>query len=82
MATLPTPEQSGGNILQIYKKYNIRPGEMLQIQVIKIKLMEMGKRTEDFEAGLKWLVEQGYLEQKEGKSDRVIFLTQKGFAKF
>ncbi len=44
MATIPTPEESGTKILQIYKNRNIRFREILTFQVINGDWMKMGER--------------------------------------
>lgn len=80
MATLPTPEESGRVILDIYGKFNVRPGEMLQTRTLLANWIKTGLKNEDLANGLEWLGEQGFIEQKEGKSDDALFLTKIGFA--
>ena len=80
MATIPTPEESGRKILEEYKRDNRRAGEMMLLQGITARLMKRGERSEDIKSGLQWLLEQGYLEQKEGHPSGAIFLTESGFA--
>lgn len=80
MAIIPTPEESGRKILQIYNQDNIRSGEMMLMQAITVRWMKIGGKEEDLNSGLKWLSEQGYLEQKEGELQTAIFLTESGFA--
>jgi hypothetical protein len=80
MATLPTSEESGRKILSMYGEYNVRPGEMLQLRTINVKWMKSMQRSEDLIAGLEWLGEMEFIEQKDGKSQDVFFLTEKGFA--
>ena len=80
MATLPTPEETGKNILAFYGQHNVRPGEMMLLRNLNIWSMKSGQRGEDLIAGLEWLEQQGYIEQKDGKSNDALFLTEVGFA--
>ncbi len=80
MATLPTPEEIGKKILAFYGQHNVRPGEMMLLQNLNIWSMKLGQRGEDLIAGLEWLEQQGYIEQKDGKSNDALFLTEAGFA--
>lgn len=80
MATLPTPEESGRKILNMYGEYNVRPGEMLQLRVINVNWVKLMQRSEDLIPGLEWLGEMEFIEQKEGKSQDAFFLTETGFA--
>ncbi len=81
MVTIPTPEESGTKILQIYKNRNIRFREILTFQVINGDWMKMGERAEDLLPGLEWLVKQGYLEEKKVTGVISYSLTEKGFEK-
>ena len=77
MATLPTPEESGKRILQIFRQDNIKAGGMLLIQVIGT---HWGTgRSEDLISGLQWLDEQGFIEQKESTTSQAVFLTDAGY---
>ena len=78
MSTIPTPEESGTKILQIYKNRNIRFREILTFQVINGDWMKMGERAEDLLPGLEWLVKQGYLEKKKITGVIAILLLKKG----
>ncbi|WP_415904027.1 hypothetical protein ACMXYW_10580 [Neptuniibacter sp. QD48_55] len=80
MATLPTPEESGELILKIYEEFGVRPGEMLQMRSLLAKWIHTDLRNSDLADGLQWLGERGFIEQKEGKSSDVFFLTEAGFA--
>lgn len=79
MATMPTPEEIGMQILSLYAEHKVRPGEMLMLRNINLWWMNLGGRGDDLVAGLEWLGEKGYLEQQAGKSSDVLFLTQAGF---
>ena len=80
MATLPTPEETGKRILAYYGQSNVRPGEMMLLRNINIWWMNQGRRGDDLVAGLQWLGDQGFLEQKDDKSTDALFLTESGFA--
>ena len=77
MATLPTPEESGRRILNIFRNDNIRAGEMLLIQVIRTHWG--ADRIEDLLSGLHWLGEQGFIEQQDDRTSQAVFLTEAGF---
>jgi hypothetical protein len=80
MATLPTPEDAGRAILSIFKRFRVRPNNMLLFNslygdFINIKPMA----ASDFEPGIQWLEQQGFIDRK-GKPKRPYFLTEAGFA--
>ena len=80
MAEVPEPAETGRQILDQYKRHNIRPGEMLMFQNLNTWWMKNGGRGDDLVAGLEWLGEQEYIEQKDGHGDHILFLTEAGFA--
>jgi|GEM_PF-1063731 hypothetical protein len=79
MAQEMTPEEVGRKILDIYKQENVKAGEMLPTQVIQTKWINAGERSEELSKGLKWLLDNDYLEQKDDKADHFLFLTEAGF---
>ncbi len=74
MATLPTPEESAREILNIFvNQCNRRAGE-----VLRINNFQRGLRGEDFTAGIEVAKTSGWIEVLEGG---VSFkLTDAGFA--
>jgi len=79
MSKIPTDEQVGMTILAIFGKYKVRPGEMLKLGVIRDNIERYdGFRIEDVSRGVKWLLDNGHIEQGREKGD-MLFLTQSGF---
>ncbi len=78
MTTLPTPEECARNILAIYKRQNVRTGEMLLRNALQSNFVN-GGRADDFSAGLDYCVENGWLKTKPDKTN-MYFLTEVGFA--
>ena len=80
MAEAPTPEQTAGAILGLFKKANKRAGEGMvlgSITIMNMQIMQTGidMRGADVRAGLDYAVKQGWLE-KAGSEMR---LTEAGF---
>lgn len=77
MAELPTPEESGRAVLQIYEHFGTRPGEGLLPQNFLVRIFAMKLRKDDLVNGLEYGVEAGWFES--GPNDMMI-LTDAGFA--
>jgi len=76
MATLPSPEELGRLILDIFKQKNLRAGEMMLEGRIKTLWIENNGREDDLDSGLTWLIDNGFLE----KRGLAFFLTKKGLS--
>jgi hypothetical protein len=78
VATRPTTEQCAREILAIFiSHYGLRPGDVLRRNSFDTLWPQRGYRPKDFHAGLKFAVENGWLELlPDGKSYR---LTKNGF---
>lgn len=79
MAQIPTSEEIGKAILKIFGKRGIRPGEMLLLNLIKSQIIHYGCREDDVDSGLQWLLDNGYIEQRNGRSD-ILYLTESGYS--
>lgn len=79
MAQIPTDEEVGMKILKIFGAFNTRPGKILTLRIITSKIENYGCRVEDIQRGQQWLLGNGYIEQRNGKSD-TLFLTETGFS--
>ena len=79
MATMPTLEDVESEILRIFSKGNVRPGEMLLAQSFIANLDHSRFRAQDLTDGFNSLLEKGAIELKADKSPYAIFLTQSGF---
>ncbi|MFB3897539.1 MAG: hypothetical protein ACE14V_14680 [bacterium] len=77
MATLPTPEESGKRILSFYGSDGLRSGEMELWQSLHQRFLSSEWRSSDFNQGLKWCLEQGYLEEKK---TNMYYLTDTGYS--
>ena len=78
MAILPTPEESARAILSVFKSKDIRPNEMLIAGQVKRQFLANGGEAADYAEGLKYAVEQGWLEPLTNNRFR---LTETGFVK-
>lgn len=76
----PTPEQYGRRILKVCRNYYFRAGEQLLPLMLYIALLFTNElQPEDVSDGLRWLVDNGYLEQR-GLFQSGYTLTPKGAA--
>ena len=76
MATLPTPEESARAILAIFAVDNSRPDDVLIAGGVKFAFRQAGGMAEEFQAGLEYAVQNGWLEIGENNT---IKLTNAGF---
>jgi hypothetical protein len=78
MAAIPTPEQCARAILAIFvTHFGLRPGEVLPRKTFQTIWPQRGYGPQDFEVGLKFAAESGWLELLPGgESYR---LTKSGF---
>ena len=77
MADIPTPEESGQQILGIFRANRRRCGEMMLVGALLHPFLDRGWREEDFFHGIKWLLDQGYVKEEPGKGG-MYFLTDAG----
>jgi len=75
MAELPTTEEMERVILDIFKEFNVRSGEILLLQNFLSAIANTKYRTEDFERGMDSLIEKGHVTKKDNR----FFLTDSGF---
>ncbi|HEV8711632.1 MAG TPA: hypothetical protein VGX03_02245 [Candidatus Binatia bacterium] len=76
----PTPEQCGRRILKVCRDNYLRAGEQLLLQLLRLSLLDTNEfPPEALIAGLQWLVDNGYLEER-GPLQSGYVLTPKGFA--
>ena len=78
MATLPTPEESARAILAIFAVDNSRPDDVLIAGGVNFAFRQAGGMAEEFQAGLEYAVQNGWLEIGENDT---IKLTSAGFQK-
>lgn len=79
MAQIPTDKEVGMKILEIFGEFHVRPGKMLKRPIIDSKIESYGCRAEDIQRGCKWLLDNGHIELRNGRSDN-LFLTESGFS--
>ena len=79
MATLPSPEESAREILNIFvKHFNGRPGHVLRINNFTAVWLPRGLANEDFKPGMEYAASKQWVEVLDnGDSFR---LTEAGFA--
>ena len=79
MTTLPTPQQSAHEILAIFVwHFGLLAGEVLPSNSFSALWQRRGYRPEDFNAGLLYAIESGWLEVLPGGNS--YRLTKSGFA--
>lgn len=80
MGQAPTPEQYGRRILKVCRTYYFRAGEQLLPLMLYVALLFSHElQPEDVSDGLRWLIDNGYLEQP-GPFQSGYTLTPKGAA--
>ena len=62
MTASPTPEQSARAILDIFKSRNCYAGDPLKIADVKTRFLENHGSTADYDAGLLYAEDNGWLE--------------------
>ncbi|MFH1045122.1 MAG: hypothetical protein V1796_08820 [Pseudomonadota bacterium] len=78
MATLPTPEKYAREILAIFVwHFGLLAGEVLRRNSFRALWPQRGYRAKDFNAGLQFAIESGWLELLPG--DNSYRLTRSGF---
>ena len=77
MPTLPTKPESARIVLDIFKHFGTRPGEVLQQHDFGVIAASDGLRMSDVADGLEYGYEQGWFEDGPNNS---IKLTEAGFA--
>lgn len=82
MATLPTPEETAREILAIFvEHFKCRPEDVLLINNFLAVWPNRGLAAEDFNTGMEYAVEQGWVEAQHQQTIRESFkLTSAGFA--
>ncbi len=75
MATEPTTEEMERIILDIYEELHVRSGEMLLVNTLRSKIIDMGYRMEDFQRGMGSLIEKEHVKEENNS----FFLTDSGF---
>ena len=79
MTTLPTPEQCAREILAIFVwHFGLLAGDVLRSNNFLTLWPQRGYRSEDFDVGLQFAIESGWLELLPG--DKSYRLTKSGFA--
>lgn len=76
MATLPTPEEKGMLVLQIYAHFDSRPGHVLRANNFLAVAARRRIPTADIQSGLEYAAEMKWIEETENGSLR---LTDRGF---
>jgi hypothetical protein len=77
MATLPTPEEKGTLVLQIYAHFDSRPGQVLRANNFVAVASRRRIPIADIQGGLEYAAEMKWIEETENGSLR---LTERGFA--
>ncbi|HEX8527023.1 hypothetical protein [Allosphingosinicella sp.] len=77
MAQLPTPEENGRTVLQIYAHFGSRPGEVLRSNNFVAVAARRRIPIADIQDGLEFALEAGWIEETENGSLR---LTDEGYS--
>ncbi|WP_156311726.1 hypothetical protein [Methylobacterium platani] len=76
MAKLPTPEESGRLVLNIYAHFNSRPGHVLRANNFVAVASRQRIHMEDIQQGLDYAASQKWIEETDNGCLR---LTELGF---
>ncbi len=76
MATLPTPEELGRSILDLYKQNNRQIGDGFQHIDLLRRWIEKGGNEAGFSSGITWLMDNHFIEMK----GIFLCLTTEGFS--
>ena len=77
MATLPTPEETGHLVLEIYAQFDSRPGHALRANNFVAVAARRRIPVADIQSGLDYATQMHWIEETESGSLR---LTDDGFA--
>jgi hypothetical protein len=77
MATLPTPEENGRQVLKIYAHFDSRPGHVLRANNFVAVAARRRIPIADIQSGLEYAAQVNWIEETENGSLR---LTDRGFA--
>jgi hypothetical protein len=77
MASAPTPKETGKLLLEIFRSRNARPNETLVLESLRAHFLTTGGQAADFQKGIDWLREKGYVE--DGKRSGTFLITQAAF---
>jgi hypothetical protein len=78
MAQISADEEVGTAILKVFEDFGARPGYILKFRHILSGIEDCKYRVEDINKGLKWLLDEGHIEQQEGSRNAYI-LTDSGY---
>jgi hypothetical protein len=76
MGALPTAEENGKLVLQIYAHFDSRPGQVLRSNNFLAVAARRRIPTADIQSGLEYAAEMKWIEETENGSLR---LTERGF---
>jgi hypothetical protein len=76
MATMPTPEENGKLVLQIYARFGSRPGDVLRANNFVAVAGRRRIPISDIQSGLEYAAEMKWIEETEKGFLR---LTERGF---
>lgn len=76
MAKQPAAEECGRKVLDVCKRFNLRPDEYIPFQSLISDFTSGQWRATDLETGLQWCFDQGYLIEHR---DHAYFLTESGY---
>jgi hypothetical protein len=76
MAALPTPEEKGMMVLQIYAHFDSQPGHVLRANNFVAVAARRRIPIADIQSGLEYAAEMKWIEETENGSLR---LTERGF---
>jgi hypothetical protein len=75
MASVPTSEESAKLILEIFKRHNVKAGQILMAGALNIEFLKGGSTAAEYEGGMKFALEKKWIEIEPN----MIRLTQDGF---
>jgi hypothetical protein len=76
MASVPTPEESAKLILAIFKRHNVKAGQILMAGALNIEFLNGGGSAAEYGAGMNFALGEKWIEIEP----TMVRLTAAGFA--
>jgi hypothetical protein len=75
MAFLPTKEENGRKVLDVFEHFSLRPGHVLRINNFVAVAVQRRWEMSDLQQGLEFALEQEWIRDRDGAFE----LTESGF---
>jgi hypothetical protein len=78
MAATRTTKLYAQQLIDLYAKENLKAGEMITGQTLRVRFLSEGGKIEQFNSGMDWLVSRGLLKPSVEEPE-LYFLTKAGY---